>query len=203
MRPIDYVINLVLSGVLIAGSYQFYFWCQRNAPFEARELGSFVDDLIPLAPGWVWVYCLLYFPVILYLNFVLKSPGHFTQVASSYVLLLAFQAACFLAFPVRTPPSWRVAPERPTLSERFLALVHRFDGPSNSFPSMHTSVAMLTALHLYDSHGLVTLAFPAVIGLSCLFTKQHYVVDVAAGAALGWFAHDLHGSLLAAWSIES
>jgi membrane-associated phospholipid phosphatase len=29
-------------------------------------------------------------------------------------------------------------------------------------------------------------AFPALIGLSCLFTKQHYVVDLPAGAALGW-----------------
>jgi membrane-associated phospholipid phosphatase len=25
-----------------------------------------------------------------------------------------------------------------------------------------------------------------LIGLSCLFTKQHYVIDVPAGATLGW-----------------
>ena len=28
--------------------------------------------------------------------------------------------------------------------------------------------------------------FPALIGLSCLYTKQHYVIDIPAGAALGW-----------------
>lgn len=198
MRLADYIINLVLSGVLIVGAYQFYFWCQRNAPFEARELGSFIDDLIPYAPRWVWVYGLLYYPAILYLNFALESPAQFTRVASSYVLLLALQVAFFLVFPVRTPQSWRVPAKRRALSERFLALVQRFDGPSNSFPSMHTSVAMLTALHLYHRHGMVTFIFPAVIGLSCLFTKQHYVVDVPAGAALGWFAHDLHVALIAA-----
>ena len=198
MRLADYVINLVLSGVLIVGAYQFYFWCQRNAPFEARELGSFIDDHIPYAPRWVWVYSFLYYPAILYLNFVLKSPEQFTQVASSYVLLLAFQVACFLVFPVRTPQRWRVPPERGTLSERFLAFIQRFVGPSNSFPSMHTSVAMLTALHLYDRLGMVAFAFPAVIGLSCLFTKQHYVVDIPSGAALGWFAHELHVALIAA-----
>jgi len=196
VRLADYVINLVLSGVLIVGGYQFYFWCQRNAPFEARELGSFIDDLIPYAPRWVWVYGFLYFPVILYLSVILKSAQQFTQVASSYMLLLALQVACFLAFPVRTPQSWRVPPERRMLSERFLAFVQRFDGPSNSFPSMHTSMAMLTALHLYDRHGMATFAFPALIGLSCLFTKQHYVVDIPAGAALGWFAHDLHATLI-------
>jgi len=52
---------------------------------------------------------------------------------------------------------------------------------------MHTSVAMLTALHLLPMIGPLAMAFPALIGLSCVYTKQHYVIDVPAGAALGWF----------------
>jgi membrane-associated phospholipid phosphatase len=197
MRPSDYVINLVLSGVLIVGAYQFYFWCQRNAPFEAREWQSSIDELIPYVPRWVWVYSFLYYPAILYVNLVLKSPEQFTQVASSYMLLLALQLPCFLIFPVRTPHSWRVRPPPRALSERYLAFVQRFDAPSNSFPSMHTSVAMLTALHLYDRHGIAALAFPALIGLSCLFTKQHYLIDIPAGAVLGWLAHTVYVALIA------
>ena len=198
MRPANYVINLVLSGVLIVGAYQFYFWCQRNAPFAARELGSSLDDLIPYAPQWVWVYSFLYYPAILYVNLVLKSPEQFTQVASSYMLLIALQAPIFLLFPVRTPQSWRMQRELRTPAERFLAFVQRFDAPSNSFPSMHTSVAMLTALHLYDRHGAASFVFPALIGLSCLFTKQHYLVDIPAGAALGWLTHHLYLMLVTA-----
>ena len=57
---------------------------------------------------------------------------------------------------------------------------------------MHTSVATLTALHLYPAFGPVVIAFPALIALSCLFTKQHYVVDLPAGALLGWFAFELY-----------
>lgn len=197
MRLADYVINLVLSGVLIVGAYQFYFWCQRHAPFEARELRSPIDDRIPYVPDWVWVYSFLYYPAILYVNLVLKSPGQFTQVASSYMLLLALQLPCFLLFPVRTPQSWRVPHEHRTLAERYLAFVQRFDAPSNSFPSMHTSVAMLTALHLYERHGSASFAFPALIGLSCLFTKQHYLVDIPAGAAIGWLAYEVHAALIA------
>ena len=113
------------------------------------------------------------------------------------MLLLALQLPVFLAFPVRTPDSWRVASARRGLSERYLAFVQRFDAPSNSFPSMHTSVAMLTALHLYDRHGMAVFAFPALIGLSCLFTKQHYLVDIPAGAALGWLAHALYEAVIA------
>ena len=70
-------------------------------------------------------------------------------------------------------------------SERFLASVQSLDARSNSFPSMHTSVATLTALHLLSLIGPWALFFPAIIGLSCLYTKQHYVIDVPAGAALG------------------
>ena len=53
---------------------------------------------------------------------------------------------------------------------------------------MHTSVAMLTAMHLQTSLGLWAFVFPLLIAASCVFTKQHYVIDVPAGAAVGWAA---------------
>ncbi len=186
MTQADYAIHLTLSVFLIVGAYQFYFWCQRRCLVPPRELRLAVDDWIPYRPGWVWIYSFLYYPAILYTTFVLESPSQFTHVATSYLLLLGAQMAFFLAFPVATPESWRAGNRERTWSERFLAFVQRFDARSNSFPSMHTSVATLTALHLYPSLGGWALGFPLLIGLSCLFTKQHYVVDVPAGATLGW-----------------
>jgi len=53
-------IHLVLSVVLFVGAYQFYFWCQRNALVEPREFNSFVDEMIPFRPEWVWIYSFLY-----------------------------------------------------------------------------------------------------------------------------------------------
>ena len=73
-----------------------------------------------------------------------------------------------------------------------LALVQRFDARSNSFPSMHVSVATLTALHLQGHFGLAAFAFPVLVGLSCLFTKQHYLIDLPPGAALGWTVYRLY-----------
>jgi membrane-associated phospholipid phosphatase len=195
MTTADYVIDLTLSVFLIIGVYQFYFWCQRNYQTQPRELRLPVDDRIPYWPAWVWVYSFLYYPVILYINLIVESPAEFTHLAISYLLLLGFQMAFFLAFPVVTPESWRAHNERHTLSERFLAFVQSLDARSNSFPSMHTSVAMLTALHLYPRLGAWGLAFPLLIGLSCLFTKQHYLIDVPAGAALGWATFQLFQSV--------
>jgi membrane-associated phospholipid phosphatase len=197
MNPTDYGIQAGLSVFFIVGVYQFYFWCQRNALAAPRELNFRLDERIPYRPGWVWVYSFLYYPVIGCLNFTVGSPHDFTRLAASYLLLLLFQMAFFLVFPVATPPCWREQNGGRSLSERFLALVQRFDARSNSFPSMHTSVATLTALHLYAHFGPWVFLFPLLIGMSCLYTKQHYAVDVPAGAALGWVTFGLYDRLLA------
>ncbi len=188
MTIADHVMNLILAGFLILGVYQVYFWCQRNAMRPPQELRFAVDDWIPYRPGWVWVYSLLYYPSILYTELTLASPDQFSRLVMSYLVLLVLQTALFLAFPVETPEAWRDQNQRGTWSERFLAYVQRFDARGNSFPSMHVSVATLTALHLYPQLGGWALTFPLLIALSCVFTKQHYVVDLPAGAVLGWAA---------------
>jgi membrane-associated phospholipid phosphatase len=190
-------INLLLSVVLIIGGYQVYFWCQRHRFFHPRQWPTRLDELIPYLPEWVWVYSLLYYPAILCVNWVMKSSEQFNRVACSYMLLLVLQAVFFVLLPVRTPPAWRDSGAGGSLSERFLALVQRFDAPTNSFPSMHTSVAMLTALHLAQPLGPAIYVFPVLIGLSCVLTKQHYLIDVPPGAALGWVTYHAYLRLIA------
>ncbi len=191
MAPADYVLHLILSVFLIIGVYQFYFWCQRNVIERPRDLSLAIDEHIPFWPVWVWIYSFLYYPMILYINLVVESPREFTHLAISYILLLGFQMIVFILFPVQTPERWRARNARRNLSERFLAFVQSIDNRSNSFPSMHCSVAMLTALHLGPHLGPAIFAFPVLIGLSCLFTKQHFVIDVPAGLALGWATYEL------------
>jgi membrane-associated phospholipid phosphatase len=184
----DRLAQFVLSIFLIVGVYQFYFWCQRN-PFgrKTRLLRMRVDDGIPYRPSWVWIYSFLYYPVIVFVTFTTASSREFLYIAMSYIVLLLIQMTVFVLFPVVTPVEWRTCNAGGSHSERFLALVQRYDAPANSFPSMHTSVAVLTALHLQPTAGAAVFLFPALIALSCLYTKQHYVVDLPAGALLGWF----------------
>jgi len=191
MQLLDRLLQLVISIFLIVGVYQFYFWCQRNPLAPARELRMPIDDLIPYRPRWVWIYSFLYYPVIVAVNWSVQSPRQYLYVAISYMLLLGFQMAFFTLLPVATPEQWRACNQRRGRSERFLAFVQSLDARSNSFPSMHTSVATLTALHLVSVFGPLVLLFPLLIGLSCLFTKQHYVVDIPTGALLGWFVFQL------------
>jgi hypothetical protein len=57
----------------------------------------------------------------------IQSPREFTPLATSYLLLLASQMACFLAFPVVTPEHWRSRQTSDTYSERFLRFIQRLD----------------------------------------------------------------------------
>ncbi|HEY1265812.1 MAG TPA: phosphatase PAP2 family protein [Candidatus Binatia bacterium] len=186
MNFIDYSLDLMLSVFLIVGAYQFYFWCQRHPLAASRELKVKLDERIPYRPNWVWIYSFLYYPAILYLNWVVDSPAQFTRMAANFLLLLGLQMVFFIGFPVATPASWRQLNARRTLAERFLAYVQRVDAPSNCFPSMHVSVATLTALYLYPTLGPWAILFPILIAASAVFTKQHYLADLPAGAALGW-----------------
>ena len=188
----DYFINLILSAVLIIGAYQFYFFTQRHPLRKPIVWDSVIDEEIPFRPRWSWVYSFLYYPAILYLNLIATDHRHFIMMAFSFLFQLFMQMLFFWLFPVSTPPHWRNINPGKTPSEWFLQFVQKFDQSSNCFPSMHVSVAMLTALHAMPVMGGWAFLFPVLIAISCIFTKQHYLIDLPAGAALGAFAYWLY-----------
>ena len=196
MTAVDYVVNLVLSGILIVGAYQFYFFTQRHPLRPARVLHSPLDEKIPFVAWWSWVYSFLYYPAILYLNWLMADSRQFVMTAFSFLVLLFVQMLFFWLLPVSTPPHWRSVNTGKTASEKFLLFVQKFDQSSNCFPSMHVSVAMLTAMYAYPSMGAAAFVFPVLIALSCMFTKQHYLMDLPAGAFLGWLVFKLCGWLM-------
>jgi len=189
MSKTTLVIHLFLSIVLIVGAYQFYFLCQRRPLRPAHQYRSALDEKIPYWPVWAWVYSFLYYPAILYLNLLMNSSTEFVLTAANFIALLFMQMAFFWLFPVATPTHWRALNRGRSWSEKFLLFVRKFDAESNCMPSMHTSVAMLCALYAYPHIGPLAWLFPLLIAISCLFTKQHYVVDLPLGALLGWFAY--------------
>jgi membrane-associated phospholipid phosphatase len=188
------IINLTLTVVLIVGGYQFYFLPQRCPGRKPIEIITKFEKRIPFYPSWVWVYSGLYYPTIIGLVFTIDDFKKFNFTAFNFLVLLFIQLIISYLIPVKAPDEWRQYQTRETLSTKFLSLVRQYDKhPVNCFPSMHVSVATLTALHL-DSNlfmyirnwSSISLIFPILIGISTLFTKQHYLIDIIAGALLGY-----------------
>ncbi|MCP5352577.1 MAG: phosphatase PAP2 family protein [Chromatiales bacterium] len=199
MPTYDYLVMLVIAVFLIVGAYQFYFFPQRHPARQPREFRSRIDEAIPFRPGWVWIYSFLYYPAILVLVFLMASASQFIYTAFSFLVLMGMQLVFFFFFPVTTPKRWRDYELHTGWSVRFLRFVHSFDAQSNCFPSMHVSVATLTAHHMFQNlsemFGLLAIAaylFPALIGISTVYTKQHYLADVPAGVILGNVSYDAY-----------
>jgi membrane-associated phospholipid phosphatase len=144
------------------------------------------DDLIPLWPIWGLPY-LLALPMWIgaFLWAGAKMPDDlfkaFVLAASS---VMSFAMLVFLVFPTYV--------QRPLVVGQgfgvdLIKFIYSHDGIYNALPSGH--VYITTLLMLFWSRWLPRFRFLwipvwVVILLSTLFTRQHYLLDVASGAAL-------------------
>jgi membrane-associated phospholipid phosphatase len=182
-QRIIYTITLTVAAMSA-------FWVigyTRN-PEDGYVLRLAVDDWIPFWPWTVvlysWAYTSLAFPL-----FVVRDHPLFRRIAISYAAMIGVSLLFYAFFPV-TAVGFR--PEPATLpQEGFLDWVIQLtffvDPPTNLFPSLHMSAAVLSMLCAYRArwlYGLVMLPVAMGIALSICTLKQHYIVDGFAGAAL-------------------
>lgn len=194
MTGVDRVLELMITIVMIIGGYQFYFWAQRQTFRPARYFPTRWDDAIGFDPRWVWIYSGLYYPMILLAALSVPTWHAYAYTVGCFLALLAVQVTFFVLWPVAIPAEWRQMPhvvyarlKHPT-SMWMLDLVWSYDKLRNSLPSMHVSVATMVDLTIWQNWptlGHIGVLFPVLIGTSALKTKQHYIIDIVPGAALG------------------
>lgn len=159
---------------------------------------SSLDQKIPFRPKWVWLYSGLYYPYVLSIIPTLSNMNDFYSTCMSYVVLLFSHVTISYLFPIKTPANWRSYGVS-CASSWTLRFIQRIDKGGNCFPSMHVAVATLTAIHIigngyYESIYVVAMvcAVPALVAVSALFTKQHYVADIVPGVLLAFFAYGIY-----------
>ena len=151
----------------------------------AHQLWLPGEARIPLVPEFEFLYVLTY---VLPLGLVAWLPDTraFRRTGLAFTLTLAVAYATYLLFPVYL--------ERPVLEVGSLAtylLSLEYHDPSyNHFPSLHVAISWLVYLACRDAVRLRGVFLVLVIGISIstVFVKQHYAVDVLAGALLAWGA---------------
>src|SRR5437868_7731918 len=106
------------------------------------------------------------------------EPEHLRRTFAAYLAVWLTAYAIFLLYPTAAPRPQNV------VGDGFAAWASRFlyeaDPPYNCFPSLHVAHSFVSALTCYAVHrrvGMIATGAAALVALSTLFTKQHYVVD--------------------------
>jgi membrane-associated phospholipid phosphatase len=88
---------------------------------------------------------------------------------------------------------------------RAVALLYRHDYPQNNAPSGHTFYTLISFLYFrlwQPKYWGIALIIAVLIIASTLLTKQHYVLDVVSGLALGFIAYWLGLYTQKRWRLE-
>lgn len=191
-------LNAVIAVVLAAAIYganEIYFLLNHGP--AVWNLQTSLDAALPVVPPFVIPYVsldpLVYFTLIVFLLFrtkVFQSAGLSMLAAFliSYLFYYFFQTEVI----------------RPTLAgsdvfSRMIRDVYAGDNPFNDFPSLHTSVSTILAIHWirFDRRaGIVASIWAVLIIASTILVKQHYLADLVGGLLLGVGASWLFGRLI-------
>jgi membrane-associated phospholipid phosphatase len=149
-----------------------------------------LDRLVPLQPAWALVYGSVYLFLILLPVFVVRQEQHIRRTFWAYLMVWIAAYVCFLVYPTRAPRPVNV------IGQGFivwgLRSLYSADPPYNCFPSLHVAhsfVSALTCYRVHDRVGIAALFCAALVGISTVCTKQHYILDVIAGLSLACVAY--------------
>jgi hypothetical protein len=166
-----------------------YFFALHYPVFSVQRIPALViDNWIPILPWSVWVYVSLWVYICLpqALMKEMRPMGHYLLGAAA---LAGLGLVTFVLWPTATP-DWNGDGN----THRMLAALKVADAAGNACPSLHAGFAVFSGCWLATM--LKRLEAPelwqwgnglwgGVIILSTLTTKQHVVLDVVAGVALG------------------
>jgi len=149
-----------------------------------------LDRVLPVQPAWTLVYGSLYLAVFLPMV-VIRHKEHVRRTLWAFVMVWIGGSIVWLCYPTILP--------RPALAAMgggfcawTLRIAYSWDAPYNCFPSLHVAQPFLAALTcniVSRRLGLAAVVWAALVAVSTLFTKQHYVADVIAGIILAGAAY--------------
>ncbi len=185
-QPYRVTIPMVVL-LLLVPFYIFIASAARGASPSAPAIP--LDRAIPLQPAWALVYGALYLFLILLPVFTVREEEHLRRTVWAYLSVWIIAYLSFFLYPTIAPRTDVVA------GDGFAAWGLRFlygaDPPYNCFPSLHVAHSFVSALTCWRVHrevGIVAVVSAALVAISTLFTKQHYIVDVLAGVFLALVA---------------
>ena len=185
-NPRGATFTLALGVVAIVTS--LFYDALNHGPY-VLFLRTPVDDLIPVigpfAVPYVSLRPFIYASALLFLLFRARI---YRSAALSMTITLLISYAFYAVAQSYI--------ERPVLTgtdvfSQMIREVYASDQPYNDFPSLHASLSTIFAIHWWRVDrriGLAVAIWAALIVVSTVFVKQHYVADMVAGVVLAFVA---------------
>ena len=161
---------------------------------------TWLDRAIPFHPSALLVYFSLWIYVSLPPS-LLRSRRELVAHGLGATVMAVIGLAVFFFWPTAVAPAATLG----TTDTEALAWLKQVDAAGNACPSLHVAFAVYAGLWLdrvlrdMQAVGMVrvlNVCWCTAIAYSTLATKQHVVVDVLAGAILGWIAGSFSGRTL-------
>ena len=162
----------------------------RDRPTYAPDIA--LDRALSLQPVWMLVYGSLLVFVVLLPLLVVRQPELLRRAMQAYLMVMIVSYVGFLLYPTVAPRPAQVLGDG--FSAWSLRIAYSLDPPHGCFPSLHVAYSFVSALTCYRVHrgvGAGAGLWAALIGVSTLYTKQHYVADVIAGTLAAYVAYVL------------
>lgn len=190
--------NAIISIVLVAAVFftnQIYDLLNHGP--AVWNLRTPLDAALPVVTPFVIPYVslnyMVYFTLIVFLLFRTKVFH-----SACLALITAWFVSYFFYFFFQTEVI------RPVLTgsdlfTRMIQNVYAGDNPFNDFPSLHTSISTIMAIHWlrFDRRaGIVASIWTVLIVASTVLIKQHYVADVISGLSLAFGVSWLYNRLI-------
>jgi membrane-associated phospholipid phosphatase len=148
-----------------------------------RLTPSPIDNFIPFTDWAIWIYHsqFVFLLLSIYIIKKLENLSH-TFYAMAMACLLSF--AIFIIYPTTIP---RLVQTGDGLTVKAFQILYSIDSAANCFPSLHVSLACLSAIGVFQEKkrfSVFAILWACLIALSTMATKQHYFVDVIGGLVI-------------------
>lgn len=185
--PFDYLKRLAgfaLSGFVVLACYGLGKLGEPALTLPHTQL----DHAIPLIPWTIWIYGSGTKAALLaWLQVPNAVAGR--KLFGTLALSSVCCAVVFILFPTTYPRELYPLPAGDSFTLTEFADLRDTDSPSNCLPSLHVALAWGLALNWHSflrRFRWAPFAWALAVSVCTLTTKQHYLVDVPTGAAVGF-----------------
>ncbi len=191
--------QFILPLFILFISNAFLYWLPMALCVKERcsDLSIALDDIIPLLPGFIFIY-ISYFAFWIVNYIVIANHSGEEAFYRFFTADLTSKIVCALIFVVFPTTMLRPVVSSDALPVAVLNYIYALDEPVNLFPSMHCLTSWLCFIGVKNTEGISKPykvfcgVYAVLILLSTVFVKQHLALDVLAGVALAqagmWFA---------------